>query len=261
VQRRSDPTAALQGLNHVGLGHPFRRRSLSGTALLHRLPRRQGGRCRAQPDRQPLCLCPLTGRLYLCLDLLRQRRARRRQRYWLPSGLSRPHRHDRPVVDGTAQDHPHRQGQPPDIAGRFHFITLRQERGAGRAGHGDRRGWRHALYIAATESDFDQLQHPAPHAAVCCAFPRHPVAGATATGEHLARHGVLRGPGPGGVYHRFRYPQARRRRASRGHGCGHRLRVTGQAAGLSGGRRLCHLGHVRRRARPLRPCRASAAHR
>ncbi len=71
-------------------------------------------------------------------------------------------------------------------------------------------------------------------------------------GRGRVRHRAADRAGAGRLHHRLRHAPPRQHRAPRGPGGGHRGRVGGQAAGLPGGRRLRHLGAVRRPGRPVR---------
>jgi hypothetical protein len=77
-------------------------------------------------------------------------------------------------------------------------------------------------------------------------------------GRLVARQHALCRAGAGRLHHGVRHAPPGQHRAPRRHGGGHRLRVGGQAAGLPGGRRVRHLGPVRRPGRPVRarrrPC-------
>ena len=70
--------------------------------------------------------------------------------------------------------------------------------------------------------------------------------GGTARRPLVARQHALRRAGAGRLHHRVRRAPPRQRRAARGHGCGDRVRVGGQAAGLPRRRRVRGLRSVRR---------------
>ena len=186
---------------------------------LHRRPPRRAG---PQHHQQPLHLHAQHRGLLHRLDLLRQRRPRRRRRHRLPADLSRPDAHGLPVVVRAAQDAAHHQGLRHHLDRRLRRLALRQERAARRPGH-DRRGVRHhALHLAPAEGGLDQRRGD----------PRLPRPGAV-----LARPRALRGAAPGRVQHPVRHPAHRRHRAPPGHGRGDRVRIDRQAGRLRHRRR------------------------
>ena len=214
------------------------RERLPRRAVLDRLYRRPPRRAGPQHHQQPLHLHAQHRGLLHRLDLLRQRRPRRRRRHRLPADLPRPDAHGLPVVVRAAQDAAHHQGLRHHLDRRLRRLALRQERAAGRPGH-DRRGVRHhALHLAPAEGGLDQRRGD----------PRLPRPGAV-----LARLGALRGAPPGRVQHPVRHPAHRRHRAPPGHGRGDRLRIDRQAGRLRHRRPVRHLRPLRRLRRPLRP--------
>jgi Na+/proline symporter len=78
-------------------------------------------------------------------------------------------------------------------------------------------------------------------------------AGERRGGAARERHGVLGGHDPRGIHHSVRYATPRCRGAPRGHGRGDRLRVAGEAAGVSCRGRIRHLRDVQRAGRYLFP--------
>ena len=207
--------------------------ALFAVGLVGRPPRR----CRPQRDRQRLGLRAEHGRVLHRLDLLRQRRPRRQRRRLVPAHLPGAHAGHGAGLAGAAQDGAHRAHLAHHLDRRLHRQPLRQEPAAGRPRHAHRAGGRGALRGAAAQGRRQRL----------CAAHRH-----AARRRGRLRHRAADRAGAGRLHHRVRHPPPRQHRAPRGPGGSHRRRVGGQAAGLSGGRRLRHLGALRRPGRTVR---------
>ena len=125
---------------------------LFAIAYCRRPPRRPG----PQHHQQPLHLHALDRGLLHRLDLLRQRRPRRRERPRLPADLPRPDADGLPVVVRAAQDAAHHQGLRHHHDRRLRRLALRQERAPRRPRHAGRGGRHHALHLAPAEGRLDQ---------------------------------------------------------------------------------------------------------
>ena len=179
------------------------------------------------------------------MDLLRQRRPRGERRRRLPADLHRPDADDRAVVGGLAQDPAHLEAEPHHLARRLHRLALRQERAARRPRH-RHRGDRHpSLHLAAAEGGVEQLHDPR-------AVSRDHHARQGRCGADPPGHGAVGGFDPRRLHHRLRHAPSRRGRAPPGHGGRDRVRIAGEAAGVSRRRGVRHLRHVRRLRRPVR---------
>ena len=177
------------------------------------------------------------------LDLLRQRRPRGHLGGLVPADLPRADAGDGAGLDGGAQDDPHRQDLPHHLDRRLHRQPLWQEPLARRAGDADHRGRHRALHRAAAEGHLGRLR-AADHAT-----------GRTGGGRRrlVARQHALRRAGAGRLHHRVRRAAPGQRRTARRHGRGDRLRVGGQAGGVSGRRPVRGLRPLRRARRAVCP--------
>ena len=109
-------------------------------------------------DRQRLGLRAVAGGVLHRLDLLRQRRPRRRRRACGSCrSTSGPTLAMVLALDGGAQDDPHRRSLPHHLDRRLRRQPLRQEPAAGRAGDADHRGRHRALHRAAAEGGRHRL--------------------------------------------------------------------------------------------------------
>ena len=180
------------------------------------------------------------------MDLLRQRRARRRERHRVPPDLPRPDAGRGGVLARTAQDRAHQPRQPDHLDRRFHRLALRQERGARRDRDGHRGRRDRAVHRAAAEGGVGQRRAARGRDAACAGRRPWPAA-------DPVRHRVLRGAAAGGVRDPFWRASSGCRRAPRGPGGGDRVRIGGQAGGVPRDRRVRDLRHVRRLRRSLRP--------
>ena len=225
--------------------HPARRLRLHGAALRHRPSGGPPGRPGPQHHQQPLYLRALAGRLLHGLDLLRQRRARRRRRPRFSPHLHRPDPAVRPGLGGPAQDRPHQQSPPHHVHRRLHRLALRQEQHPGEHGGGHRRAGHHPLHRPSAQGHLHELYHHQPvpshcHAAVFRGHPR------------VRGHRVLRGTAARAVRDPLRHPPPGCHRAARGAGRRHRLRIDRQAGRVSVRRPFRDLWHVPGARRPVR---------
>ena len=217
-------------------------------AVRDRLLRPPACRHGAQPDRQRHGLRAVARGLRHLVDVLRERRAGRRQRRRVPADLPWPHAHGRHVVADPAQGDPDQPAPPDHLARRLRVRPLRQEHPARWAGHSNRGGRDPALHRAAAEVGLQHIRHPP-------ALPGDHLDRGAGAGARSAGHRPLRCAAAGRVHDRVRYALPRRDRAPRGHGRRDRLRVGGEADRLPRRRSVRDVRHVRRARRPVRQCR------
>jgi hypothetical protein len=169
--------------------------------------------------------------------------AARPRRRVVPAHLPGPDAGHGAGLAGAAQDDPHRAHLAHHLDRRLHRQPLRQEPGCWPAGDADRAGRHGALRRAAAQGDGQRL---------CAADrpagtpPRASGPWWRATARCTSRWRWPASPSPSAPA--TSTPPSATKAWSRPS-----LRIGGQAAGLPGGRRLRHLGAVRRPGRPVRP--------